>query len=151
MSHALEVMTYVVEKLVLPGQGVVYPVVYAKIAWTLDLCLPVLDRIVIYSGSRIMAKMVAVHLMSIFPSTYFNLETPAMTEVLGPGICTGAEPRQTKKQESFGSKRAKCIYAALNDCGGNQLEFFDLVVKYFKQFNIDPDQPHRNLPDQISF
>jgi HopA1 effector protein family len=143
MIHALEVMTYVVEELVLPGAGVVY----AKIACPLQLCLPVFDRIVIYCGGRDVAKVVAVKLVSIFPSTYFNLETPAMTEILGPGICTGAEPRANKKQESFGSKRAKWIYVALTKCGGNQLLFFDLVVAYFTKFNIDPNQPHRNLPD----
>jgi len=51
------------------------------------------------------------------------------------------------KDQSFGTKRASVICAALRECNGNPEIFFTLVDRKFRESNIDPRKPHRNLPD----
>ena len=155
MEHAIDVMRFIAFEIVLGGAGVVY----AKIADPLDLCLPLFDRIVIYCGAKDAAKLAARRISTQFPSTCFNPETPAMTKVLSTGISTGAEPRQVKAtltagfkmgeggDQSFGTKRASLICAALQSCGGDKERFFAEVSSKFVEFNVDPNKPHRNLPD----
>jgi HopA1 effector protein family len=143
MERASDVLRFIVNDLVFGGRGVVY----AKIGFPLDLCLPLFDRIVIYCGSGDAATRAAARVCATFAADCFNPETPAMTKVLSTGVSTGAEPRQVRgSDESFGSKRALAICIALRNCRRDKETFFNMVIDKFTEYNINPKEPHRNLP-----
>ena len=144
MDYALPIMRCIVQYLVLPGH-----IHYAKIAKSGATCTALYDRIVLYCTSKQQATNAKDIIIQHFDYKHFNSETPALTKILCEGISMGAEPRQQgMTRESFGEKRARIFFEALQLCRHDQdpEHFLIEVVNACRKYNVNPAKPHKNLP-----
>ncbi len=116
---------------------------------TLAKCL---DKILIYTHNMTATNKVLATLRNYqhqFGLSGFESQLPAMTkhQMLGvsvadmpPSICIIKREPLPAAPHSYGYFLCKLIYQALNDSNGST-EFFELIVKYFKDAGIDANDP----------
>jgi hypothetical protein len=75
---------------------------------------------------------------------------PLLTDQVLPGVGLAAEPSRKAGEQSFNRVYARALQEALDDtlktAGAGRKEFGDAVRAKLRQFDIDPDLPHKNLP-----
>ncbi|MCK5818274.1 MAG: hypothetical protein KAH18_03280 [Psychromonas sp.] len=111
------------------------------------------DKIIIYTKNITVAHNVVYELkkyQQLHGVNNFHDKIPYMAMRHIPGVGTGAQPpnihfeqRQpfpTTHARSFGSFRADLIYRALKN-STESYDFFELIVKYFKDAGIDANDP----------
>lgn len=143
-NKAVKVMTYVVFDIILKIEGVRS----AKIGIG-----NFSDTIVIYTKNRLVSNKVVFQLQKYQLSHgvgSFRDELPAMTKRHMPGVSSGAQPPDIHFEQrlalpksvyqSFGGFRSDLIYQALKDSTENY-DFFELIVKYFRDAGIDANDP----------
>jgi hypothetical protein len=73
-----------------------------------------------------------------------------MTSPVAPGVSVGTEPLPMAGGGSFGSVRSRAMYEALvESVNANETRerFFMRVDERLRALGVDPDAPHRNLPN----
>jgi hypothetical protein len=112
-----------------------------------------IDSIIIYTSSIDASNKVIAKIQEYQNNngvSEFSPEIPIMTEAQIYGVATASEPPQVtiikgqlqpaQMKQSFGTLRTELIYDALQNSTGCS-DFFELIVKYFREAGIDASQP----------